>query len=81
VLELPKDETAAWVARAADAGAKAVWIHQRTDAPEALALAGAARPRGLRRHLRGDVRHAGLQRPRAASLGHAGAGQVLTASR
>jgi predicted CoA-binding protein len=40
VLELPKDETAAWVARAADAGAKAVWIHQRTDTPEALALAG-----------------------------------------
>ena len=39
VLELPKAETAAWVARAADAGVKAVWIHQRTDTPEALALA------------------------------------------
>ena len=39
VLELPKDETAAWVARAADAGIKAVWIHQHTDTPEALALA------------------------------------------
>ena len=40
VLELPKDETAAWVARVADAGIKAVWIHQHTDTPEALALAG-----------------------------------------
>jgi predicted CoA-binding protein len=40
VLELPKDETAAWVALAADAGVKAVWIHQHTDTPEALALAG-----------------------------------------
>jgi predicted CoA-binding protein len=40
VLELPKDETAEWVGRAADAGAAAVWIHQQTDTPEALALAG-----------------------------------------
>ena len=40
VLELPKDETAAWVALAADAGVQAVWIHQHTDTPEALALAG-----------------------------------------
>ena len=39
VLELPKDETAAWVARVADAGIKAIWIHQHTDTPEALALA------------------------------------------
>ena len=39
VLELPKDETAAWVARAAEAGAKQVWIHQATDTPEALAEA------------------------------------------
>ncbi len=44
VLELPKDETAGWVGRAADAGAAAVWIHQQTDTPEALAL---ARERGL----------------------------------
>ncbi len=44
VLELPKEETAAWVARVADAGIKAVWIHQRTDTPEALEL---ARRRGL----------------------------------
>jgi predicted CoA-binding protein len=44
VLELPKDEMAEWVGRAADAGIKAVWIHQQTDTPEALAL---ARERGL----------------------------------
>ncbi len=44
VLELPKDETAGWVARAADAGVAAVWIHQQTDTPEALDL---ARARGL----------------------------------
>ena len=44
VLELPKGETAEWVAKAADAGIKAVWIHQRTDTPEALEL---ARQRGL----------------------------------
>ncbi|NLE22120.1 MAG: CoA-binding protein [Actinobacteria bacterium] len=36
VLELPKEETAAWVAKAADAGVKQVWIHQMTDTPEAL---------------------------------------------
>jgi len=39
VLEMPKDETAAWVAKAAEAGIAAVWIHQSTDTPEALALA------------------------------------------
>jgi len=39
VLEVPKAETAEWVARAADAGISAVWIHQQTDTPEALALA------------------------------------------
>ena len=44
VLEVPKDETATWVGRAADAGVKAVWIHQQTDTPEALEL---ARERGL----------------------------------
>jgi predicted CoA-binding protein len=44
VLELPKDETAEWVGRAADAGIAAVWIHQQTDTPEALEL---ARARGL----------------------------------
>jgi uncharacterized protein len=44
VLELPREETAAWIARVADAGIKAVWIHQRTDTPEALEL---AQQRGL----------------------------------
>jgi len=44
VLELPKEETADWVAHVADAGIGAVWIHQMTDTPEALELAGA---RGL----------------------------------
>ncbi len=39
VLELPKEDTAAWVAKAADAGVKRVWIHQMTDTPEALAEA------------------------------------------
>jgi len=39
VLELPKEDTAAWVAKAAEAGIKAVWIHQQTDTPEALSLA------------------------------------------
>ena len=39
VLELPKDETAEWVGRVADAGVAAVWIHQQTDTPEALQLA------------------------------------------
>jgi uncharacterized protein len=45
VLELPKEETAAWVAKAADAGVKRVWIHQMTDTPEALAE---AEKRGLK---------------------------------
>jgi predicted CoA-binding protein len=39
VLELPKDETAAWVGKAADAGIKEIWLHQMTDTPEALAEA------------------------------------------
>jgi uncharacterized protein len=39
VLELPKEETAAWVAKAADAGVTEIWIHQMTDTPEALAEA------------------------------------------
>ncbi len=39
VLELPKEETAAWVAKAADAGITEIWIHQMTDTPEALAEA------------------------------------------
>jgi len=39
VLELPKEETGAWVAKAADAGITEIWIHQMTDTPEALAEA------------------------------------------
>ena len=39
VLEVPKDQTASWVANAADAGIGAVWMHQQTDTPEAIALA------------------------------------------
>ena len=45
VLELPKEETAAWVAKAADAGVQRIWIHQMTDTPEALAE---AEKRGLK---------------------------------
>lgn len=44
VLEVPKDETAAWVEKAADAGIGKVWIHRRRDTPEAIA---AAERRGL----------------------------------
>ena len=39
VIEVPKNETAAWVERAAAAGIKKVWIHMGTDTPEALAVA------------------------------------------
>ncbi len=39
VLEVPKEETRDWVARAAEAGIKDVWIHMRRETPEALALA------------------------------------------
>jgi predicted CoA-binding protein len=39
VLELPREETAGWVAKAADAGISEIWIHQMTDTPEALAEA------------------------------------------
>jgi len=39
VLELPKEETADWVEKVADAGIKPLWIHMATDTPEALALA------------------------------------------
>lgn len=44
VLEVPKEETADWVGRAADAGAEGVWIHMGRDTPEALAL---GKERGL----------------------------------
>ncbi len=38
VLEVPKEETADWVGKAADAGAQHVWIHMGRDTPEALAV-------------------------------------------
>jgi predicted CoA-binding protein len=39
VLEVPKEETCHWVAKAADVGVKDLWIHAGTDTPEALAVA------------------------------------------
>ena len=45
ILELPKEETAAWVAKAADAGVEQIWMHQMTDTPEAIAE---AEKRGLK---------------------------------
>ncbi len=47
ILEVPKDETAAWVRSVADAGIRHVWIHMGRDTPEALAL---AKDRGLDVH-------------------------------
>ena len=44
VLEVPREETADWVSRAADAGIEHVWIHMNRETPEALAI---ARERGL----------------------------------
>ena len=44
VIETPKEETKDWVARAADAGIRNVWIHMGCDTPEALDL---AKKRGL----------------------------------
>jgi predicted CoA-binding protein len=39
VLELPAEETREWVRRVADAGITELWIHQRTETPEAVAEA------------------------------------------
>jgi predicted CoA-binding protein len=39
VLEVPPEETCEWVAKAADAGIRQLWIHMGRDTPEALALA------------------------------------------
>ena len=39
VLEVPKEDTRDWVAKAADAGVKDVWIHMGRETPEALELA------------------------------------------
>jgi predicted CoA-binding protein len=47
VLEVPKQETEEWVAKAADAGIQNLWIHMNRDTPEALAL---AREKGMKVH-------------------------------
>jgi predicted CoA-binding protein len=39
VLEVPKQQTAEWVRKAADAGVKHLWIHMGRETPEAVALA------------------------------------------
>ena len=39
ILEVPKEETKAWVEKAAEAGIKDVWIHMQRDTDEALAIA------------------------------------------
>jgi predicted CoA-binding protein len=39
ILEVPKEQTRDWVAAAADAGVRDVWVHMAHDTPEALALA------------------------------------------
>jgi predicted CoA-binding protein len=39
ILEVPREETRDWIARAAAAGIKDVWIHMARETPEALALA------------------------------------------
>jgi predicted CoA-binding protein len=44
IIEVPAEQTAAWVKAAADAGIKHVWIHQGADTPEALAI---GKDRGL----------------------------------
>lgn len=36
VIEVPRDETAQWVERAAQAGVKDVWLHMNTDSAEAI---------------------------------------------
>jgi len=45
VLELPKEDTPAWIEKAADFGVKDIWLHMNTDSPAALAVAAR---RGLR---------------------------------
>ncbi|MBW1880377.1 MAG: CoA-binding protein [Deltaproteobacteria bacterium] len=39
IIEVPKEETAQWVALAAEAGIQNVWIHMGRETPEALAIA------------------------------------------
>ena len=43
----PKEESADWVRKAADAGIQSVWIHMGRDTPEAVEL---AKERGLELH-------------------------------
>ena len=47
VLEVPKQETRDWMAKAAEAGVRSVWIHMNRETPEALAL---AREKGIKVH-------------------------------
>jgi predicted CoA-binding protein len=47
VLEVPKQETEAWVEKASQAGIRNVWIHMARETPEALAL---AREKGMKVH-------------------------------
>ena len=44
VLEVPREDTADWVKKAADAGIQKIWIHAHRDTPEAIAL---GKERGL----------------------------------
>jgi hypothetical protein len=39
VIEVPREESASWIERAAEAGVKDVWLHMGTDTPEAHAAA------------------------------------------
>lgn len=39
IIETPKEETRDWIAAAADAGIRDVWVHAAHDTPEAIALA------------------------------------------
>lgn len=39
IIEVPKAETKDWIAAAAAAGIKDVWVHMAHDTPEAIALA------------------------------------------
>lgn len=40
IIEVPKEGTRDWVARAAEAGVKDVWVHMGDETPQAVALAG-----------------------------------------
>lgn len=39
VFELPRDEVPTWIHKAADAGITRIWLHMKTDSPEAFAAA------------------------------------------